>query len=337
MWNSLRGRLICTISAVAAICVAFMAIAMYQTAADQINSLSIENYEVSTANTTNQLKVWMEEQAQLVSNQVMSMEIENSYDSVDFADYLEEVVNEYNTEGYIYDLYYTSADNVMVAGSGYVPDPNIDFTQRGWYLEAIEKNGVSYSTPYLDADSGKTVITLSQKVMDGTTVKGVLAADIFVDTLIEMVNSQPMPTDSYCFLVDSAGGVVNHPSDIFQYQDDEPIGLASSSYREYEKINQAVQNGTTTVTINDYDGIMRTFYINDMSGCEWKVLSAVSNEVIASQTILLRTISITILMISIVALVLVIIALTGAIVKPIKGLTLQVKEGKSSEENKNIN
>lgn len=334
MWNSLRGRLICTISAVAVVCMAFMAIVMYQISADKINSLSVENYEVSTANTANQLKVWMEEQARLVSNQAMCMEIEDSYNSAKLSDYLMEVVNEYNSEGVIYDLYYTSSDNVMVAGSGYVPDPDVDFTQRDWYLEAIEKDGVAYSTPYLDADSGKTVITLSQKVMDGTTAKGVLAADIFVDTLIEMVNSQSMPTDSYCFLVDSAGGVVNHPSDIFQYQNDEPIGLGNGTYSEYKKIEQTLQNGNTTVTIKDYDDVMRTFYINDMSGCEWKVISAISNKVIASQTVSLRTISIIILLISIVVLVLVIIALTSAIVRPIKNLTLQVKEGRSSDKAK---
>ncbi len=63
-------------------------------------------------------------------------------------------------------------------------------------------DGVVYSAPYLDADSGKIVITMSQKVIYGGKVVGVLAGDIFFDTLVKLVNEQQLPKDSYCFLLD---------------------------------------------------------------------------------------------------------------------------------------
>lgn len=69
----------------------------------------------------------------------------------------------------------------MSAGSGYVPDKDIDFTQRDWYKKACETDGLYYSSPYLDTDSGKIVITIAAQVKQKDTLKGVLALDIFVD------------------------------------------------------------------------------------------------------------------------------------------------------------
>lgn len=243
-------------------------------------------------------------------------------------------MNDYNADGYIYDLYFTSEDNIMAAGSGYVPDGSIDFTQRGWYLAALETDDVCYSTPYRDTDSGKLVITLSQKVLKDGNVEGVMAADIFVDTLIELVGEQAVPKDSYSFLVDSANGVVTHPdTEGFAYVEDEPISLESCAYESYKQLAEAIAAEKEVVSFKDYDGVERTFYLHKIDGCDWYVITAISNRVIAAQTSSLRNVYLIILLVSMILVSVVVTLLADTITRPIVKLTKQIQAGTASGEN----
>lgn len=335
--NSLKGRMIAIISAVTVICMVFMAGITYTISAGKIENLSVEQYQTNTANTTNQLTTWMKQQEKLVTTQVMTMQINKSFSISALNKYLEPIVEEYNEDGYIYDLYFTSSDNKMASGSGYVPDPSIDFTERSWYIAAEETDGPVYSAPYRDTDSGKLVITISQKVMSNGEMKGVLAADIFVDTLIDMTNSQEMPKDSYCFLVDDNNGVVNHPDEEgFAYVEDEPIALSDSKIEEYAKLSEPIAAKENAISFEDYDGNERTFYINQMEGSNWYVVSAISNDVISAQKASIKTAYFLILIISIVVMFLVVTVLAGTVTKPIKELTNQIKSGAVDQTNVSV-
>lgn len=326
--KTLRGRLIITISAVTAICMAVMVVFTYHISASQVEELAGETYETSTANMANQLRAWLVTEANLVENQVATIEIQQDFPQEQLAGYLTDFVNGYNKGDYIYDLYYTSKENVMSSGTGYVQDPSIDFTQRDWYLAALDADGVAYSTPYRDVDSGRLVITLSSKVMSGSEVAGVLAADIFVDTLVEIVNGQSMPENSYCFLVDSANGVVTHPDEeTFSYVNDEPVKLEGSGLEHYGELAEAIGNGDSFITLKDYDGTQRTFYINKIDECGWSVVSAVSSKLLRQQSHALGVTYVVIFALSVVAMVLVVSFLSSAITKPLHTLTVQLRKG----------
>ena len=79
---------------------------------------------------------------------------------------------------YIYDIYFTSTENVMASGTGYdnlAEDPDIDYRQRQWYLKSSVTDDVIYSTAYRDLDTDNIVITMSRRVMRDELLKG--AAD----------------------------------------------------------------------------------------------------------------------------------------------------------------
>lgn len=93
----------------------------------------------------------------------------------------------------------------MASGSGYVPEPDIDFTQRSWFAEALNNEGLHYEAPYKDVDSGRIVLTISRKITINGEVKGILAEDIFVDTVVETVNQCQVPGNSYAMRLDAFG------------------------------------------------------------------------------------------------------------------------------------
>lgn len=326
--KSFKSKLIVITSFFTVLCLIITAIFTYNVSSGKLKTASVETYKTITENTTNQLWAWLGSEKELVESQVISLQIMNNFDNDYLIDYLTPIVNDYNDEGYIYDLYYTSEENVMASGSGYVPEPDIDFTERSWYLGAISSEGAYFTSPYLDTDSGKLVITIAEAVKTDGKIRGVLAADIFVDTLVEIVNSQKMPKDSYCFLLDSNTGVVNHPdSEAFAYVNDEPVNVSAGSHKAYSKLADAISTGASSVSFKDYDGTGRTFYINRMEGCGWYVVTAISNDVLNSQASSLLFIYIAAVVISIIILVIVVTILSGSVTKPIKKLTEQIQSG----------
>ena len=78
------------------------------------------------------------------------------------------------TYGYVYGDY--------IDGHHWVPDASYDPTSRSWYIEAVKNPGELVCVPpYIDAESGKVCLTLSQTLSDDPD--SVVAFDIALDTI----------------------------------------------------------------------------------------------------------------------------------------------------------
>lgn len=331
--KSLKSKLIVTTSVITLVCLVVTAAISYGKASKLMKASAVDNYTLLSEVSAEQISVWLSEQAQSLVNHKQVIEIQGNYDNDYLCSYLVPIVNDYNEDGYIYDLYYTSKDNVMASGSGYVPDPDIDFTQRDWYVGACDVDGLFYSTPYLDADSGKIVITISVQVFNKEEFMGVLAIDIFVDTLIDIVNAREVPENSYIFIVDRNKGVVNHPNEAYGYVDDEPVALDNLVGNPYDKLSENLdaQNGEV-VSLKDYDGVSRSMFVEEVSGCNWYVVAAVSDDVIDRQAISLLNGFFIALIISIVICVVVTSVVSRKVVAPITKLTKKIVSGDFSRD-----
>ncbi|WP_185903670.1 methyl-accepting chemotaxis protein [Hathewaya massiliensis] len=85
-------------------------------------------------------------------------------------------------------------------------------TKRDWYKEAIKKNGLVWSSPYIDAFTGKLVVTVSMPFYekDKTTLIGALAIDITLDALSENINKIKIGDQGNAMILDSNGTVIAH-------------------------------------------------------------------------------------------------------------------------------
>lgn len=331
--KSLKGRLVCITCVITLICLGLTAAISYGIASRQIRTESVNRYSLLTEMTASKIDAWLGEQAQLVVNQKNAIEITGNYEIDDLIAYLTPIVEHYNTEGYIYDLYFTSTENQMAAGSGYVPDGTTDFTKRDWYLGACEREGLYFSTPYRDADSGRLVITISEKVMEGDTLRGVLATDIFVDTLIEIVNGQQDVADSYLFLVDSKDGIVTHPNEGYGYVEDEPISLSQVEDDRYSPLIAAIGSGETApVTVRDYDGVSRNFFAKKVDGCQWYVVAAISDQVMNQSQNYMFGGFLVALIISMALGIVITLVVASRMVKPITSLSGKIASGDFSQD-----
>ena len=97
------------------------------------------------------------------------------------------------------DIYIGYGDtNTFLDGSGWTPDDTFVFTDRGWYIGALEKNGEIFtSEPYVDASTGKTCLACAIKLRDGV----VLSSDINFDKVSERLNDFKSSSDKATFYI----------------------------------------------------------------------------------------------------------------------------------------
>ena len=272
--RSLRFKMTTLIVLVVLISSGLLSAISYNRARETMSSQLEESYSVAADKYANELTAWLNSRATIV--EVLSVEIllneiyESDYDT--FHQYLANNHVNINKYGYVYDVYFTYPNNTMVCASDFVPDGTVDFTkERDWYSEAVKTRAIFYSTPYKDSDSGESIITISKAVYKDGEIKGVLAADVFVDTLINIVSNANLATGSYAFLIDRNMEMVVHPSDMYAY-DDVPIGVMDVENPLYgEVIDNIRTKSKETVYVKDYDGVTRGIVVSKMVNTGWYV------------------------------------------------------------------
>ncbi|WP_227729342.1 methyl-accepting chemotaxis protein [Yersinia proxima] len=86
-----------------------------------------------------------------------------------------------------------------------------DPTGRPWYLQAVKAGSPVVTPPYIDAGTNQLVVTFALPIIQDGSVKGVLAADVTMDSVIANVKSIHPTDDSFGMLIDADGTIIAHP------------------------------------------------------------------------------------------------------------------------------
>lgn len=254
-------------------------------ASEKINEETMARYRLLGDLTQKEISAWMEKEVQFIEDQKKVIEIFDNYDKEFMAEYFAGIISVHDINNSLHDLYFVSTDNVMSSGAGFKPDASIDFTKRVWYTDALEAEGISFTKPYIDINTGHYVLTICEKVFDKSgQLKGVLALDIEASYLFDITKSQSLPEDSYLFLVDNEMGVNGHCDADFGFVDGAPQRLMTV-YPEYAKVEDFIgaEDYTQEVLyLTDYDGVERCLFISKIDACDWYVVAAISDNVIGA-------------------------------------------------------
>jgi methyl-accepting chemotaxis protein len=214
---------------------------------------------------------WIALQKDSLYEVIESMVVNNNFE-YDFAyNYLAKATE--RNQGNVY--YLAFSDKNFVSGVGWVPDSSYDPTTRGWYTEAIGKDDVYISKPYLDERSKNMIVTISKgfKTIDGR--KGVIASDIQMDHLIEFISAIEVCEDSYAFLMDSEGYILTHKNDEFKPTEDESKKVEDILDGKLKNIMDKDDVDIRDRKVRDYDNVDRLFFFGDITESNWKVGVAV--------------------------------------------------------------
>ena len=145
--------------------------------------------------------------------QITSMEIEyllqKDADSAVILDFLENESAYYtNSVDRNFTGVYGWIGGEYLDGIGWVPDADYVPTERVWYTDAVKADGQpAMISPYLDAQTGTIMISISRLLYDGESV---ISLDISMDTLQRLTELINLNGHGYGFIIDRSGFVVAH-------------------------------------------------------------------------------------------------------------------------------
>ncbi|MCR5418769.1 MAG: methyl-accepting chemotaxis protein [Lachnospiraceae bacterium] len=182
-------------------------------------------------------------------------------ENYDLTSFLEELVRRNEAAG-IYDYYVGLEDGRSFFGSGWAPSPGeYDPTTRGWYQDAKSKDGTAISEAYVDAETGKIMITISTPIHENGQIIGVAAVDMFTDDLQTIISGVfDEKSTKYAILVDRAGAVLAHKNPDFKPYVDANGEEVMTSYKDASIPESIVTSTTLKKTIgSDFSGIFRVY------------------------------------------------------------------------------
>lgn len=107
-------------------------------------------------------------------------------------------------------IYTGSKTGALVRKPKITMPSDYDPRDRDWYKAAMEKQGeVIVSEPYQDAGTNEWCITVSQTIKDGS---GVVAIDIYLSHLQELIGKVKLGNTGYAFLLDQDKKYIAHPT-----------------------------------------------------------------------------------------------------------------------------
>ncbi|MEC5162341.1 MULTISPECIES: methyl-accepting chemotaxis protein [unclassified Janthinobacterium] len=251
MFSSLRTRLI-------AICISIVVFAMlamtvtnfFTTRSRTVESLDAQMQQLSQVHSTG-IAEWVRSKGMIVSSLKAAADLPEPLPFIAAA----------KVAGAFDDAYIGYPDKKMLAL--HEMPPNYDPTQRPWYIKANQVGGPILTAPYVDATTGKLVVTFAEPFGPKGNATAVGGVDVMIDTVVRnVVAIKPTPS-SFSFLVDSTGAIIAHPDQKLTLKPvtdfDAALTIAKLTQIEAEK-------AAAPVSLQGRDGLL---HVAKVAGTDW--------------------------------------------------------------------
>lgn len=284
--RTIKGKLIATISMAAVIILLAGSIGSYLIANSVVNKKVKELQSEKARETAEEMNSWLSGQIAWVRENVNTYELKMQQESYEeIKDYLARRLAA--SGDVILDAYYGFEDHTMLIINSEVGS-DYDCCERGWYKQAKEAGELVVTDPYVDAFTGKIVVTIAMPMRndDGETV-GVCGADITIEELVGELDILKGEEDGYGFIVDSAGCFVAHRNEAFLPTADASVAIADAAGGVLSDVAALISEGKGIVLCKDYDGEQKYFAIASMRSCDWAVGVVIPKTVVSEELRLL--------------------------------------------------
>lgn len=198
MFRSIRARIICVTAGCLLAALLLNTIINYQVT-NRGNQQSIDETLKSTS----------ESHAVAITDWVKSkMAIIQSLDKVALSEDPVPVFRQLATAGGFTNVYAGYASKTAKFSNPDGVPPDYDPTIRPWYQQVLKAKGPVVTAPYVDAGTGKLVVTFAVPVVVNGELSAVVAGDVTMDSVIANVRSIHPTPNSSGMLVDSDGSVI---------------------------------------------------------------------------------------------------------------------------------
>lgn len=316
----ITGKLVFAIVVSVILAVAALLGVVYYQMSHTLLDKSEEMLRTTTDRTLQETKAWMNSTLTMLETQRDTIQYENM-DVPAMTNYIVHTVDQ--NDAYPAGLYVALTDGSLYHAT-FVPGPDFDATAKSWYIDGLNSEDFILGDVYFDEDSQSYVVGASGvlKAPDGT-IRGVAAADVYLDSISKIVSEVQLEDTGGIFLVDTRTGT------IIGHKDPEITGQKLNEVNDemYVYANEQIESGKTGLSLFENTYIQ----VENVPGSDWISVSYVSRSEVLAE---LQQLTITMLVVAILAILalilLVVIQVRRIIGRPVKELSLvatQIAEG----------
>ena len=189
------------------------------------------------------------------------------------------------------------AETTMMVTAWVDPPEGFVAQERGWYKQAFSSGKTILTDPYIDAATGKIVISIVTPIVQNGATKGCCGIDVDVTELIGIAQNLKIDENGYVVLIDSSNNIVIHTQNPEYNHQLDGTGEKVTALTDLSDIYTDILNSIESkevVRCNDYDGQKRFFPIVELGDTGWKIMYA-ADYFEASKTIIDHTILVVVL------------------------------------------
>lgn len=212
-------------------------------------------------------------------------------------------------------MYIAYEDGKVLDASGWEPEG--DVTQSSWYQEGMEHEDFAFGEPYQDALTGEYIVTASRKVPDLNGKTAVVAADVSLSILSDLLKNMEVAGNGDAFIIDSKSGI------ILAHLDSDLIGKNVSECKDkfYQEILTDISAENSIKT--SYDSKDGSYMVSaeNIQGTSWYIVSRGLEKNIYKDVTNLRNVLILVCVLTILILGIIMSVLIQRITTPIRKIT----------------
>ena len=307
--GSLKTKILIIILPIVALMITVLTTVSYKISSSEIKSMSKETLESSIKSQNKEIVAWMDEKLSaaealksvLENGDLTNVQINNILDGYYSKD------SDFVNGIYIGD----EKGNLYKATQSSKTETNV--TDSQWYKEGLTRINLEYGDAYVNSN-GQSVISATGIIDDGKEEIKVLAADVTLDRIRIIVNSNVEMEDAQTFLVDANGYT------ILSHRKGELVGTSikdATSDPMMADVLKCIEDGKLTTTImDDYE-----IAFKKVDNTSWILVSYIPMSTVLSQVNMLRNYMIIIGIICTIILLVIIERVIHISIKPVKELT----------------
>ncbi len=303
-------KLVAAIVVSVIIAVAALLAVVYDRMSQTLLEKSEEILSTTTDKTLQETRAWMNRTLTMLETQRDIIEYEDM-DIPELTEYIKHTVGQ--NDAYPAGLYVALTDGSLYHAT-FVPGPDFNALVKSWYLDGLESEDFILGDVYFDEDSQSYVVGASGVLKDGSgAVRGVAAADVYLNSISKIVREIQIEDTGGIFLVDT------RTDTIIGHRDEAITGTKlSEGGGMYAYAEEQIQAGMRGL------GLYGNTYIQiaEIEGSSWIAVAYVSRaEVLAELQELTKTM-VAVSVIAVLVLTLLVVIQTRRIIgRPVKELS----------------
>lgn len=265
----------------------------------------------TTERTLQETRAWMNSTLTMLETQRDTIEYEDM-DIPAMEDYIKHTANQ--NDAYPAGLYVALTDGSLYHAS-FVPGPDFNALSKSWYQDGVASQAFILGDVYFDEDSCSYVVGASGVLKNGDgSVRGVAAADVYLDSISQIVSGIQIEDTGGIFLVDT------RTDTIIGHRDPDITGkkLSELDTGVYAYASGQIQAGKYGLTLD------RGTYVQvaQVPGSDWTAVAYVSQGEVLAELHQLTVIMLTVAVLAVVLLtLLVVIQVRRIIGRPVAELS----------------